>query len=177
LGIKYLFIDEIFRYDNRRQELKNILDSFDMKVIFSGSSSLAVYDGVIDLGRRAYHYKMYTLSFREFLKLKYEIDLPKISFENLITNHEKLSMEYGLQIKQSSFDEYLKHGAYPFGLHLNANEFITRLQHIGDRIILEDLKHIREYDTQSLKKLSNLIYFIADTSPSELSINSLSKKI
>ncbi|MDR2411772.1 MAG: hypothetical protein LBD88_04325 [Candidatus Peribacteria bacterium] len=44
-------------------------------------------------------------------------------------------------------------------------------------MLLEDLKYIRNYETQSLNKLSKLIYFIATTTPSELSISHLSHKI
>ncbi|MDR2640462.1 MAG: AAA family ATPase [Candidatus Peribacteria bacterium] len=49
MEVKNFFIDEIFRYENWKQELKNIIDSFDINLYFSGSSSLALYDGVIDL--------------------------------------------------------------------------------------------------------------------------------
>jgi predicted AAA+ superfamily ATPase len=46
-----------------------------------------------------------------------------------------------------------------------------------DRIIWEDLSYIKNFQTQSLEKISKLLYFIANTTPSELSINHLSKKI
>ncbi|MDR3150114.1 MAG: hypothetical protein LBU14_00275 [Candidatus Peribacteria bacterium] len=46
-----------------------------------------------------------------------------------------------------------------------------------DKVILEDLKYMKDYETQSLDKLSKLVYFIANTLPSELSINGLSQKI
>lgn len=109
MGIKTLFIDEIFRYDNRKQEIKNCIDSFlETNFYFSGSSSMALYDGVIDLGRRIYVYQVHTLSFREFLKLKYHIDLPKITFSDLLQNHEKLSMKYSISLKNKYFEEYLK---------------------------------------------------------------------
>ncbi|MDR1988537.1 MAG: hypothetical protein LBQ24_07665 [Candidatus Peribacteria bacterium] len=42
-------MDEIFRYDDWKTELKNIIDSFDINIYFSGSSSMALYDGVLDL--------------------------------------------------------------------------------------------------------------------------------
>ncbi|MDR3150115.1 MAG: AAA family ATPase [Candidatus Peribacteria bacterium] len=43
--MSYFFIDEIFKYTNWKQEIKNIIDSFpNIHVVFSGSSSMAVYD-------------------------------------------------------------------------------------------------------------------------------------
>ena len=68
-------------------------------------------------------------------------------------------------------------GAYPFWLWIEFGSFANLLQKTLDRIILEDLQYIRNYQTQSLDKLSKLIYFIANTTPSELSINHLSQKI
>jgi hypothetical protein len=48
------------------------------------------------------------LSFREFLKLKYKIDLPKIDLEELLKNHQKISLDYSLKLKQKYFAEYLR---------------------------------------------------------------------
>ncbi|MDR2411770.1 MAG: AAA family ATPase [Candidatus Peribacteria bacterium] len=44
IEIKTFFIDEIFRYENWKIELKNIIDTFDINIYFSGSSSMAIYD-------------------------------------------------------------------------------------------------------------------------------------
>jgi len=176
--IKVFFIDEIFKYTSWKEELKNIIDSFpQIKIIFSWSSSMALYDGVIDLWRRVYDYKVNTLSFREFLKLKYSINLQKLNLEDILKNHQNISLEYSLQIKDIYFKEYLERWAYPFWLNIWEDSFINRLQKTLDRVILEDLPYIKNFQTQSLNKLSRLLYFISQTSPSELSINHLSKKV
>jgi predicted AAA+ superfamily ATPase len=82
-----------------------------------------------------------------------------------------------LPFKRNYFAEYLKYGAYPFGINIQHNKFLSKLQHTIDRVLLEDLRYIRNYENQSLMKLSKHIYFIANTTPSELSINHLSQKI
>ncbi len=65
---KHLFIDEIHKYKNWSQELKNIYDAFpSLKVVFTGSSVLDILKGSSDLSRRAVIYKMQGLSFREYL--------------------------------------------------------------------------------------------------------------
>ncbi|MDD2870766.1 MAG: AAA family ATPase [Candidatus Gracilibacteria bacterium] len=176
--IKTIFIDEIFKYSNWKQELKNIIDSIpQLKIIFSGSSSMALYDGVIDLGRRVYDYKINTLSFREYLKLRYNIELSRITFDEIINNHSEISIDYSLKLKDVYFAEYLKMGAYPFGLDLNFNSFANKLLKTLNRVILEDLAYIKNFQTHSLDKLSKLLFFVANSTPSELSINHLSKKI
>jgi len=146
-------------------------------LVFSWSSSMALYDWIIDLWRRVYDYKINTLSFREFLKLKYNINLEKISLEDLVKDHENISVQYSTKIKEIYFDEYIKQWAYPFWLELSFNSFANRLLKTLDRIIWEDLSYIKNFQTQSLEKISKLLYFIANTTPSELSINHLSKKI
>ncbi len=58
-GGKYLFLDEIHKYVNWSQELKNIYDSFlDLHVVFTGSSILDILKGKADLSRRAVVYRM-----------------------------------------------------------------------------------------------------------------------
>lgn len=176
--IEVFFIDEIFKYTFWKEELKNIIDSLpQIKIIFSWSSSMALYNWVIDLWRRVYDYKINTLSFREFLKMKYSINLQKITLENIIKNHQNISLDYSMQIKDIYFKEYLEKWAYPFWVNMWEDSFINRLQKILDRVILEDLSYIKNFHTQSLDKLSRLLYFISQTSPSELSINYLSKKV
>ncbi len=176
--VEYFFIDEIFKYSNRKTEIKNIIDALPQcKIVFSGSSSLALYDWIIDLWRRVYDYKINTLSFREYLKLKYNLDLKKITFNELINKHQNISVEYAIKIKEIYFQEYIKMWAYPFWLELNFTSFANRLQKTLNRVILEDLAYIKNFHTQSLDKISKLIYFIANTTPSELSINHISQKI
>jgi hypothetical protein len=40
--------------------------------------------------------------------MKYSINLPKISFKELMENHEKISLNYNLEFKKKYFEEYLR---------------------------------------------------------------------
>src|SRR3990172_4974331 len=65
---KLLILDEVHKYPNWNQELKNIYDSFPrLKIIFSGSSSIDLIKGRYDLSRRVVLYRLPGLSFREYL--------------------------------------------------------------------------------------------------------------
>ena len=58
-GIRYFFFDETHKYPNWNQELKNLYDSYpDIKIVFSGSSSLDLTKGAYDLSRRGVLYKI-----------------------------------------------------------------------------------------------------------------------
>lgn len=53
-GGTHLFVDEIHKYQNWSQELKNIRDKIkELKVVASGSSILDIYKGNADLSRRS----------------------------------------------------------------------------------------------------------------------------
>jgi len=70
-GGEVLAIDEIYKYPNFEIELKSIYDTFDLKVIFSGSSALKLEHAKADLSRRAIIlYRVNGMSFREFIEFE-----------------------------------------------------------------------------------------------------------
>jgi predicted AAA+ superfamily ATPase len=86
-GGKYLFIDEIHKYERWSRELKLIYDYHPkLKVVFTGSSVLDILKGESDLSRRAMMYQMQGLSFREYLKLFHNITLPVYTLEQISAN-------------------------------------------------------------------------------------------
>jgi len=87
-GGKYLFIDEIHKYADWSKELKLIYDYHkDLKVVFICSSVLDIKKGNADLSRRAVVYTMQGLSFREYLMLFHQVEVPKTSLEEIL-NHK-----------------------------------------------------------------------------------------
>ncbi|MBU2456897.1 AAA family ATPase, partial [Patescibacteria group bacterium] len=82
---RLMCIDEIHRYANWNQELKNIYDTLpDLKIIFSGSSSLNLIKGKYDLSRRGVIYNLPGFSFREYLLFQENINIQKFSLNKLI---------------------------------------------------------------------------------------------
>ena len=64
-GGKWLFIDEVHKYDGWSRELKQIYDSHpELHIFFTGSSVLDILEGEADLSRRALLFDMQGLSFR-----------------------------------------------------------------------------------------------------------------
>ncbi|NWF66044.1 MAG: AAA family ATPase, partial [Campylobacterales bacterium] len=98
LGGKVIVIDEIHKYKNWANEIKSIYDSFPELIIrFSGSSMLNILHEKFDLSRRCVISYVTTLSFREFLKLSQNIDLPPFSFEDILKNHNEISTTLALE--------------------------------------------------------------------------------
>jgi len=114
---KVLVIDEIHKYKNWSQELKNIYDSFPgMSVRFSGSSMLNLLHEKYDLSRRCVTVQMETLTFAEYLELDKKLVLPVLSLADIIDRGSEVSLDLALTHSNiySDFQDYLKYGAYPF---------------------------------------------------------------
>jgi predicted AAA+ superfamily ATPase len=99
VGGEVLAIDEIHKYPNFVLELKSIYDTFDLKVIFSGSSAIALENSKVDLSRRAILYRVNGLSFREFLEFETQKKFKSYTLEEILSNHTQLAYEINEQIK------------------------------------------------------------------------------
>ena len=86
------------KYQNWANEIKTIYDSFPELIIrFSGSSMLNILNEKFDLSRRCVISYVKPLSFREFLKLSENINVPQLSFEEILNNHNELSSTLALE--------------------------------------------------------------------------------
>lgn len=157
---EYLFIDEIHKYANWSEELKNIYDSYPkLKVVFTGSSILDILKGTTDLSRRAIIYKLQGLSFREYLKLFHGYDVSVYSFKQIINNEIKLpEIEHPLPL----FKDYLKRGYYPFGIE---NEVHIRLGQVIVQTLETDIPQYAKLNVGTARKLKHLLSIIAESVP------------
>ena len=177
-GRKYFFIDEIHKYPQWNQELKNIYDSFpDIYVLFSGSSSIDLVSGSYDLSRRAILNHLPGMSFREYLDFVCDIKEDAITLEMLIKEHQNISASLS-NIPQllGYFREYLKSGYYPFSFE-DPQRFHQRLLSVIEKTIYEDIASYYSLRTDSLPVLKKMIAFLTTIQPGEVSINSLSKSL
>ncbi len=178
IGGKYLYLDEVHKYRNWSQEIKNIYDSYsELQIIFTGSSALEIDKAKYDLSRRALMFTLYGLSFREFLELKYQIALPSFPLEDIINRHELIAGEILNKIKPfKHFYEYLKEGYYPFFVK-EKNFYLQQLQETVNIVIETDLTAIYNIDYNSTLKLKKLLYLIGRMVPYIPNIKKLSEQV
>lgn len=177
-GGKYLFLDEVHKYPGWSKEIKNIYDYFDeLKIVFTGSSALDIYKGNVDLSRRALHYKLYGLSFREYLELKHNITIPVISLKDILEKSDDYARSVLNKIKPLKyFNEYLAKGYYPF-FKEDEKEYHRRLQQTINHVLENDLPVIARVDHTSIFKLKKLFSILADLVPYKPNISKLSKQV
>lgn len=177
---KILCIDEIHRYKNWNQELKNIYDSYPkLSIIFSGSSSIDLIKGKYDLSRRAILKTMYGFSFREFLEIKENKTYPVLSLDDLRGNSGFHARELAKTPKLLGYlKQYFKEGYYPTFLEMGTPEaYGNSLRGIVDKIIYQDISSFYSLNTSNLDTLKKIIYFFATAQPGSININRLANSL
>ncbi len=176
-GGKYLFLDEIHRYKNWGQELKNIYDDFpELKVVFTGSSMLHIRKAKEDLSRRAVIYEMHGLSFREFINFETGENFEIISFEKILSDHTLISSNIIKHIKPLAFfQQYLQYGFYPFYLE-NKETFYQRLNEALNVVLEVDIPQFEEIQIKYIEKLKQLLYIISMSVPFKPNFQKLAER-
>ncbi len=177
-GGKYLFLDEVHKYPNWAQELKNIYDDYPkLKIVFTGSSLLEILNARADLSRRAVIYTMQGLSYREYLNLITDLNLPILSFQNILSNHVEFSQTLSSKFKPLQyFDQYLKEGYYPF-IQEEPGLYYMRLEEVINLVLEIELPLLRKVDIAYINKLKQLLQIIAESVPFMPNISKLSDRI
>lgn len=171
-GMHYLLIDEIHKYEQWSSELKHIYDFYpDLHILFTGSSVLDILEGQADLSRRAPVYFMQGLSFREYLYMFHGISTPTISIENII-NHQTAIQ--GVDHPYPYFQEYLRHGYYPFG---GEDDFQIKLNQVINLTMQIDIPKYAKMPAYMGKKLEQLLIIISKSVPFKPSMQKLADAI
>lgn len=181
-GGKLLCLDEIYKYTNWSQELKNIYDRYEnLKVIVSGSSAIHIHLGSHDLSRRAVVYTMEGMSFREFLNMHYGYSFSPYLLSDILDNHTAIAEFIINSLKDNKilplFKNYLKYGYYPYSYNMdNKDDFFKTLSQSINTSIESDLLSIYPTLTGvSINKIKRLLSTIMYSVPFKPNISELQK--
>ncbi|MDZ7722303.1 MAG: AAA family ATPase [candidate division KSB1 bacterium] len=177
-GIRYIFLDEVHKYQNWDQELKNIYDSYpDINIVFSGSSSMDLIRGTYDLSRRGRLFRLNGMSFREYLEFRLAATISVISFGDLLEKPEALTEQLlHFERIKGLFLEYLENGYYPFVFEDEAN-YHQKILNVIDKTIYEDISNFYKLKTENLVNFRKILSYLATIPPGQLNRNSISKHI
>ncbi len=176
-GGKLLALDEVHRYANWSQEIKGIYDDMpELKLIITGSSLLHLQRTKNDLSRRAVMYQMSGLSFREYLQFETKNTLPFFRLEDLIGNHTELAIQIVEKLRPLAwFEDYLKHGYYPFYLE-NINAYHQKLSEVLLTVLEVDIPQFGTIQTSGIIHLKKLLKIISRSAPFKPNMNALSSR-
>jgi predicted AAA+ superfamily ATPase len=176
-GGEHLFLDEVHKYENWAQEIKNIYDDFpELKVVFTGSSLLEILNARADLSRRAVVYNLQGLSYREYLNFELGTQFQPIAFSDILSHTTDITGAINEKIKPlAHFNTYLKQGYFPFYKE-SKDLYSIRLAEIINMILDIELPLLRNVEVSYLGKLKVLLQIIAASVPFVPNVSKLSEK-
>jgi predicted AAA+ superfamily ATPase len=177
-GGKHLFADEVHKYPDWSQELKNVYDDYpELKIVFTGSSLLEILNARADLSRRAVVYQMQGLSFREYLNMSLSENFPVYSLQDILEHHRDISSQVLKRVKPLQyFGRYLESGYYPFSFEMK-DLYYTQLEEVIDLILEIELPLLRGVDISYISRLKRLLLMIAESAPFTPNVQKLSEHI
>jgi len=166
-----ILIDEIHNLDNWGELLKINSDLYKKKLfVVTGSSALLLREQGSKIKRRAIFYNITPLSFREFLKIKYNIIIP-LSVVNSLkkvfdVNLDKEKYYYDLlklDVNVSreiylKFNEYLER-QFPLTINLSVPYMVTK--DVVERAIEKDIPLISNITSKNIVKISRIVQYLA----------------
>jgi len=177
-GGKYLFLDEVHKYPGWSRELKNIYDAYPkLKIVFTGSSLLELYQGESDLSRRVTLYELAGMSFREYLNMTGN-NLAACTLGDIINNHLEIAtlLNKEIEFPLSHFQEYIRKGYYPF--FIDAGEmYWHQLAQIINVVLENDIPAVHDIEYGSLLKIKKLLNVLSTSTPFKPNITKLSELV
>lgn len=174
VGTEYLIIDKIHKFKTIEEELQSIHEVYpQLKIIFSASSVVNTENFSDNIA--IYHMK--GLSYREFLELKLDIELPSFSLNEIL--NDSVYIVNKLEDKFTPleyFNEYLSTGYYPFYFKKNSN-YIRELNDVINQTIDIDLLEKGLVKVNYIDKLKKLLVLVSQVNPSGLNITKLSSSM
>lgn len=176
-GGEALYIDEVHKYPDWSTEIKNILDTYKAKqILFSASSSLDLNKSKGDLSRRVVYHRLQGLSFREFLFLSANIDIPVVSFSDLLKNHTTIASKFNSIPILKHFKEYLKHGYYPFFME-GLEDYLSKVNNVIEKVLFEDVAVVYNLRQTTLPIMKRILWLVAISNGLVPNIDKMSKNL
>lgn len=165
-GICEFYIDEVHKYANWSQILKNLYDQYsDLRIVYTGSSMLEIDNSLTDMSRRQTPYILKGMSFREFLEYEGIMKLRALSLDELLSVHVAVAMEIVGKTKVlSKLDQYLHYGVYPFYRDAGT-DFPVVLQNVVKLVVESDLPAVEKISYTTVDKCKKLFMVIAENVP------------
>lgn len=176
-GGKYLYLDEVHKYPNWAQEVKNAYDEhLELRIVFTGSSALEILNSRADLSRRAVVLDIQGFSFREYLNVELGLTLTAVGLDELIQRHTEIAASLLNEVKPlAHFERYMKTGYYPF-YREDPDWYEHRVSEVVGLILDVELPQLRAVETAHIPKLRTLLSILAESVPFTPNMTTISAK-
>lgn len=154
MQISLFLLDEVHMYPRIEADLKKIYDNLKVKVIFTSSTALGMYESGYDLSRRVLLKTLYPFSLREYAWFKYGQEFKNLTIQDILDkNIPSENLRAG-----EHFSPYIQGGLMPFAL--TEPQPLALLQNILQTVIKKDIPRIARLTSDELDKIEQLVRFI-----------------
>jgi predicted AAA+ superfamily ATPase len=168
---RLLLVDEIHFIKTYAKDLKRIYDFFKIRVIFTSSVSLSLFDSAYDLSRRVILRFLYPFSFREYLSFVKKAEIPPIGIDDIYSGKWTIDhMRFN-----HLFDDYLKGGIFPFSLE--EPDTLQILKNICQKVIRKDIPMVSNLRFEDIENIEKTLSFIGKSEVDGINYTSISKNI
>ncbi|MCL5674939.1 MAG: AAA family ATPase [Candidatus Omnitrophica bacterium] len=178
-----LLLDEVHFDMQWNLFLKILFDGIkghkNLLIIATGSSAINIKMSA-DLMRRATVIELFPMKFNEYLILKNNVCPIKNLSENLkeiifnskdakkvfagLKNKESEVNKFFINLPAGCEDEFFKNGGFPFAVELrNQIEIVERIKNVINGIITKDIITLRKFKTETVSKIYDLLYILANS--------------
>lgn len=154
MRIRLFLLDEVHVYHRFEADLKKIYDLLGIKVIFTSSTALGMYESGYDLSRRVLLKTLFPFSLREYARFKYGQEFGALTLRDIV--EKKVSPD--VFRAGEHFSSYIQGGLMPFALR--EPQPLMLLENILKTVIHKDIPHIARLLTDEMEKIEQLIRFI-----------------
>ncbi|OGW80584.1 MAG: hypothetical protein A3C47_01010 [Omnitrophica bacterium RIFCSPHIGHO2_02_FULL_51_18] len=171
MQIQLFLLDEVHVYPRFEADLKKLYDVLDIKVIFTSSTALGMYESGYDLSRRVLLKTLYPFSLREYAQFKYGQTFDAVTLEDIVEN--RVSPD-ALRAGEH-FSPYIQGGLMPFALR--EPQPLTLLENILKTVIRKDIPRIAKLLTDELDKIEQVVRFIGLSGVDGINYSSVAQNV
>ena len=169
--IRTLLVDEIHFCKTYPKDLKKIYDFLKIRLVFTSSVSLSLFESAHDLSRRVLLRRLYPFSFREYLSFIKNVEIPPINISDIFDDRwtaEHMRFNY-------LFDSYLQGGLFP--LALEEPDPLPLLQNICLKVIRRDIPMVSNLRFEDIEKIEKTLSFIGKSEVDGINFSSISRNL
>lgn len=161
----HFFFDEIQRIDQWEPFVRQLLETENVQVYFTGSSSkLLVQDSHTGLKGRSKPVEVFPLNFKEFLR-----------YHKLFNSKPRTFNTQTIAILRKAVKDYLEIGGFPEVQTMDCHSRVETLQSYIDSVILKDI--VERHKVSNIKALKYLVRSIMSSTGEKFSVNKFYNKM
>lgn len=176
-GGRVLIIDQVFKQNGWQDELCECYHRFPQLHIIYATTTVERPDvEEHELTQISHCYVLHGFSFREYINLQTQANLPRISLEDILYRTELTQKNILIKVRPWNYlQNYLHHGYYPF--YIENHNFTENLLKSINMMLEVDILFIKQIDVKYLPRLKKLLYLLAFGEGGTPNVSNLAEEI